>query len=258
MNCGVLAFQFTAMTTWASCLHHVNSRQLVDTGRAVRTRADNLRFDKSGLGQQSRQSSGLGVEQDCRHLRVPSVMLEALDGTGDTAVLRAPGNPDAVGLRRDAPFVTEAGDWRQRSLTSWREVITEKPALIQKGTRSSGFSATAHPLPSDSATAFVTDPPVLRRCSLRRLIGFFYVWLRRSVGELYPDLFAEPRCTEGRRDCEMADRTRPDTLKDWNRVLRESQMGQHMAEGRRVLIRRNRSRCLCHKSTADGRRISRR
>ncbi|MGH9436323.1 MAG: DUF1156 domain-containing protein [Terriglobia bacterium] len=50
-------------------------------------------------------------------------------------------------------------------------------------------SATCHPLPADAAEAVVTDPPYYAAIPYADLSDFFYSWLKRSVGDLYPELF---------------------------------------------------------------------
>lgn len=50
-------------------------------------------------------------------------------------------------------------------------------------------SATNINLPSDSAAALVTDPPYFAAIPYADLSDFFYVWLRRGIGELFPELF---------------------------------------------------------------------
>jgi adenine-specific DNA methylase len=52
-------------------------------------------------------------------------------------------------------------------------------------------SATRHPLPEQSAQALVTDPPYYYSVPYADLSDFFYVWLRRTVGNLFPDLLHE-------------------------------------------------------------------
>ena len=50
-------------------------------------------------------------------------------------------------------------------------------------------SATAVPLADASQDAVITDPPYYDNISYADLSDFFYVWLKRSVGWLYPDDF---------------------------------------------------------------------
>lgn len=61
----------------------------------------------------------------------------------------------------------------------------------------SGFSATvkrgssmALPLESESLDAVITDPPYFDSVPYADLSDFFYVWLKRSIGHLYPEHFS--------------------------------------------------------------------
>lgn len=51
-------------------------------------------------------------------------------------------------------------------------------------------SATSLPLDSESFDAVITDPPYYDNISYAVLSDFFYVWLKRAVGNLYPEHFA--------------------------------------------------------------------
>ena len=62
-------------------------------------------------------------------------------------------------------------------------------------------SATQHPLPDDAAQCFFSDPPYYNAVPYADLSDFFYVWLRRTIPELYPDLFAEPLSPK-KQECE--------------------------------------------------------
>ncbi|WP_322798010.1 hypothetical protein [Thermoflexus sp.] len=53
-------------------------------------------------------------------------------------------------------------------------------------------SATLLPWPDDYFDAVLTDPPYYDNVPYGDLSDFFYVWVKRTVGELYPDLFATP------------------------------------------------------------------
>ena len=50
-------------------------------------------------------------------------------------------------------------------------------------------SATDHPMPSDSADLFVTDPPYYDAVPYAYLSDYFYVWLRRALASILPELF---------------------------------------------------------------------
>jgi putative DNA methylase len=60
------------------------------------------------------------------------------------------------------------------------------PATVVQGT------ATSLPWPDSSFDAVLTDPPYYDNVPYSDLSDFFYVWLKRSVGNLYPELFATP------------------------------------------------------------------
>jgi len=53
-------------------------------------------------------------------------------------------------------------------------------------------SATQLPYPDSYFDAVLTDPPYYDNVPYSYLSDFFYVWLKRTVGHLYPDLFATP------------------------------------------------------------------
>jgi putative DNA methylase len=53
-------------------------------------------------------------------------------------------------------------------------------------------TATALPWPESFFDAVLTDPPYYDNVPYSDLSDFFYVWLKRTVGDLYPELFATP------------------------------------------------------------------
>ncbi len=55
-----------------------------------------------------------------------------------------------------------------------------------------GSAADLSALPDRSVHAIVTDPPYYDNVMYAELSDFFYVWLKRTVGHLYPEWFAAP------------------------------------------------------------------
>ncbi len=93
-------------------------------------------------------------------------------------------------------------------------------------------SATANPLPDNSADAFVTDPPYYDAVPYAFLADFFYVWLRRSVGHLYPELF---RFSAVPKDEEIVvDRPHDLSNSTHDVAFYERELTKAFAEGRRV------------------------
>ncbi|MCK4787815.1 MAG: DUF1156 domain-containing protein, partial [Desulfobacteraceae bacterium] len=78
---------------------------------------------------------------------------------------------------------------------SWVSGIQDLPAgLRDANMRSSGIvkrgSAMDLPWPKSYFDAVITDPPYYDNVSYSNLSDFFYVWLKKTVGHLYPDHFA--------------------------------------------------------------------
>jgi adenine-specific DNA methylase len=53
-------------------------------------------------------------------------------------------------------------------------------------------TATRLPWPDNFFDAVLTDPPYYDNVNYSALSDFFYVWLKRTVGDLYPELFSTP------------------------------------------------------------------
>jgi adenine-specific DNA methylase len=53
-------------------------------------------------------------------------------------------------------------------------------------------SATSLPYPDNYFDAVFTDPPYYDNINYAELSDFFYVWLKRTIGDLYPELFSTP------------------------------------------------------------------
>jgi len=66
------------------------------------------------------------------------------------------------------------------------EKISRKPAKVFLS------SATSIPYPNNFFDAVFTDPPYYDNVPYADLSDFFYVWLKRSIGDLFPNLLATP------------------------------------------------------------------
>jgi len=86
------------------------------------------------------------------------------------------------------PFAGSAGDWSE-SITHVAAVVDScagisLPASVVRG------SASAYQFPENTIDAVVTDPPYYDNVDYAKLSDFFYVWLKRCIGHLYPIHFA--------------------------------------------------------------------
>jgi putative DNA methylase len=79
---------------------------------------------------------------------------------------------------------------------SWIAIMEDNPAVIDSLSEISQVakvqrgSAIATPWPDGFMDAVITDPPYYDNVSYSNLSDFFHVWLKRSVGHLYPEHFA--------------------------------------------------------------------
>jgi putative DNA methylase len=96
------------------------------------------------------------------------------------------------------PFSGSTGSWEAGTeyylkalahLTSIPPVPKSQQPLVPKTQHG---SATDLPWGDDFFDAVITDPPYYDNVNYSNLSDFFYVWLKRTVGHLHPDLFATP------------------------------------------------------------------
>ena len=128
------------------------------------------------------------------------------------------------------PFNPEAASWvsgvedvpaglRDADISNW--------AVVQRG------SATGLSYENESVDAVITDPPYYDNVPYADISDFFYVWLRRTVGHLYPEHFASdvtPKKAEA-----VAEPTRHGGSKGKAREVYEAMMAQSFSEAGRVL-----------------------
>ncbi|MEA3309248.1 MAG: DUF1156 domain-containing protein, partial [Chloroflexota bacterium] len=89
------------------------------------------------------------------------------------------------------PASGSGGDWL--SHLDWvSRFIRANVAIPSVCSQAQRASATELPFPSNYLDAVITDPPYYDNVSYAALSDFFYVWLKRSIGDLFPNLFATP------------------------------------------------------------------
>jgi adenine-specific DNA methylase len=83
------------------------------------------------------------------------------------------------------------GDWLHQ--LDWVKRFLENNSW-SSGTTSSVYQASATKLPfsNEFFDAILTDPPYYDNVPYSDLSDFFYVWLKKALGDLFPDLFATP------------------------------------------------------------------
>jgi adenine-specific DNA methylase len=116
----------------------------------------------------------------------------------------------------------------------WIVNVLEREAIrTGMGGHVTSASAAEHPLPSDSADAVITDPPYYDAVPYSHLADFFYVWLRRSLGNLHPELFTSEATPKS--DEIVVDRPHHLSSSTKGIAFYESELTKAFGEARRVL-----------------------
>lgn len=90
------------------------------------------------------------------------------------------------------PFSYSRGCW---DLESVLDVISHLSQILNSQSRTltvTQSSATSLPYSDNYFDAVITDPPYYDNVNYASLSDFFYVWLKRTIGDLYTDLFSTP------------------------------------------------------------------
>lgn len=85
------------------------------------------------------------------------------------------------------PFSDGSGNWD--GAVEWVAKFVESNAGLPTPGTIVRASATDIPLPLSSAAALITDPPYFSAIPYGDLSDFFYVWFKRGLGKIYPELF---------------------------------------------------------------------
>jgi adenine-specific DNA methylase len=86
------------------------------------------------------------------------------------------------------PLQSEAGSGWDAAIEWLVRYLTRESRIPQAGSAHLG-SATSLPFPDKHFDAVIIDPPYADNVPYADLSDFFYVWLRRTVGDLYPEAF---------------------------------------------------------------------
>lgn len=129
------------------------------------------------------------------------------------------------------PFSGSGGDWD--TALNWVLMFIEKESKSKEiAGQSMLASATKHPLPDDSVALVVTDPPYYDAVPYADLSDFFYVWLKRSIGIIYPELFDSQLSPKKLEVVQLAERNSKyayKTKENFENLMREA-----LSEARRV------------------------
>jgi adenine-specific DNA methylase len=147
------------------------------------------------------------------------------------------------------PFAGSAGDWAEAVRYLGLFVEANITPSANQGTTAQS-SATHHPMPDESAQALCTDPPYYDAIAYGDLSDFFYVWLRRILGDVHPSLFSA-RLTNKDEEIVQLSKRFPGPYRHKTARFFESMMTRALLESRRVIHRAGIGVVVfAHKSTA--------
>jgi len=145
------------------------------------------------------------------------------------------------------PFGDSVGDWMHA--IECVLIALENASYISNVGIIVQSNATQHPMPDNISNLWFTDPPYYNAVPYADLSDFFYVWLKRSIGKYYPDLFTSSLVDKTNEICEMSGWD-PDRYFHKNSTWFEKQMSVAMNEGKRVLHKSGLGMVVfAHKST---------
>lgn len=132
------------------------------------------------------------------------------------------------------PLSGAGGDWG--TALEWVVKVLETNASLCNAECGRGHaeqaSATRHPLPDDSVNAVFTDPPYYAAVPYADLSDFFYSWLRQTVGDKYPTMFAESLSPKANELVSLAHRAA--MYREKNGAWFEAKMADACSEARRI------------------------
>jgi putative DNA methylase len=111
--------------------------------------------------------------------------------------------PMKYDFAESVPLAGFSGSWEGAIDWGCRILQREAEAIHTLG-QAERVTATAQALPDESAACLFTDPPYYNAVPYADLSDFFYVWHRRTLHELYPELFGMNEAPKAEEICEMA------------------------------------------------------
>lgn len=130
------------------------------------------------------------------------------------------------------PWSEATGDWN--SAMGWINRVIDHLSQTSTPTTVTQSSATSLSYPDNFFDAVFTDPPYYNSVPYADLSDFFYVWLKRTISNLYPELFSTPLTPKQKEITEMSGWD-PDRYSYKNKSFFEENMKKSFQEIYRVL-----------------------
>jgi len=131
------------------------------------------------------------------------------------------------------PFSGQMGDWS--SAVQWIAEVIEHCSRLSGLAYVLQSNAMSLPFESSFFDAVIIDPPYYDAVPYADLSDFFYVWLKRSVGDLYRDLFATPLTPKANELVQQSNKVTSAQKRIKDRNFYESGLTKSLSEINRVL-----------------------
>jgi len=145
------------------------------------------------------------------------------------------------------PFSDSTGAWTGG--LNWVTRVISHCATVPSEAHVAHGTATSSGMKPESIEAAITDPPYYDNVPYADLSDFFYVWLKRAVGDLYPEILATPLTPKSEEIVQLAERNKLYQFK--TKQFYEDMMGKAFSEMNRVVERHGIVTVIfAHKTTA--------
>ncbi|MHA1961664.1 MAG: DUF1156 domain-containing protein [Candidatus Thorarchaeota archaeon] len=199
---GVDAQRYTENQEWGELFNSRQKLALLTFTEKIRTAYDRIEEDYQAIGI---EQYGLDVTEGTK--AIVGYLALALDRlvdfgsrlcmmnpTGGRGVLHTFARPAlrmAWTYAESNPFNPFGAGWptacqKNETWITHASLSESLPAIVSQS------SATSLPYPDDYFDAIITDPPYYDNVPFADISDFFYVWLKRAVGEFFQELFATP------------------------------------------------------------------
>ena len=179
--------QLTALTTFSDLVQEARSRVLADAQRRGMA-VDNVALNDDGMGANA-YADAVATYLACAVDRLAdrNSTICSWDTTRDSTrnTFARQAIPMVWDFAEANPMSESTGNF-QGTIDWVTEVVALSPSsvagVVQQRDATTTIKSVSHPLIS-------TDPPYYDNIGYADLADFFYVWLRRSLNSVYPDLF---------------------------------------------------------------------
>ncbi len=207
---GNLYYNFTpvvlyGMTKWGDLFNPRQQLALVTFIEKLKGSHERVRADCVAVLSRARVNTDLSADELVRAVMgYLAVMLSrVVDFDSTLCVLNSVGGRGVVHTfgRQALPMTW---DYMESNVfnpegASWYAAINQTDKVLQGGLHYGGTpascaqqSANTLSFPDDHFDAMLTDPPYYDNVPYAALSDFFYVWLKRTVGDIHPELFSTP------------------------------------------------------------------